>query len=46
MPILTDTVPKIQRKLKIERELKQLENDIVLLEKHPYIYVYDDDELN
>lgn len=44
--MLTDTVPKIQRKLQIEKELQQLEKDIVLLEKHPYVYVYDDNELN
>ncbi|RZC38566.1 enkurin, partial [Asbolus verrucosus] len=43
LPILTDTIPKIIRKSKLEAELKQLEKDIVLIERHPYIYVYDDD---
>lgn len=42
LPILTDTIPKINRKSKLEAELKQLEKDIVLVERHPYIYVYDD----
>lgn len=45
LPILTDTIPKINRKSKLEADLKQLEKDIVLVERHPYIYVYDDDEL-
>ncbi|XP_017777019.1 PREDICTED: enkurin [Nicrophorus vespilloides] len=42
LPILTDTIPKKQRKSRIESDLKQLEKDIVLIERHPYIYVYDD----
>lgn len=45
LPILTDTIPKMHRKSKLEADLKQLEKDIVLLERHPYIYVYDDNEL-
>lgn len=45
LPIMTDTIPKILRKSKLEAELKQLEKDIVLLERHPYIYVYEDDNL-
>ncbi|XP_072393263.1 enkurin isoform X2 [Diabrotica undecimpunctata] len=45
LPILTDTIPKILRKSKMEADLKQLEKDIVLLERHPYIYVYEDDEI-
>ncbi|XP_074035133.1 enkurin [Leptinotarsa decemlineata] len=44
LPILTDTIPKKIRKSKIESDLKQLEKDIVLLERHPYIYVYDDSD--
>lgn len=43
LPILTDTIPKINRKLNLEKELAQIEKDISLLEKHPYIYVYDED---
>lgn len=44
LPILTDTIPKINRKSKMEADLKQLEKDIVLIERHPYIYVYDDND--
>lgn len=44
LPILTDTIPKKIRKSKIESALKQLEKDIVLIERHPYIYVYNDDD--
>ncbi|KAL3276223.1 hypothetical protein HHI36_020939 [Cryptolaemus montrouzieri] len=43
LPILTDTIPKKIRKTKMEEDLKQLEKDIGLVERHPYIYVYDDD---
>lgn len=46
LPIITDTIPKINRKLKLEDELKKLEKDIVLLERHPYIYVYSDNDLS
>ncbi|KAF5283531.1 hypothetical protein FQA39_LY17311 [Lamprigera yunnana] len=42
LPILIDTLPKMQRKVKLEEALKLLERDIVLIEKHPYIYVYND----
>ncbi|KAK4877726.1 hypothetical protein RN001_010232 [Aquatica leii] len=45
LPILTDSIAKVHRKLKLEEELKQLEKDIVLIEKHPYIYVYEDNDL-
>ncbi|KAG5893863.1 hypothetical protein JTB14_005472 [Gonioctena quinquepunctata] len=45
LPILTDTIPKKIRKSKMESDLKQLEKDIVLMERHPYIYVYDDNEM-
>lgn len=44
LPILTDTIPKKNHKSKIEADLKQLEKDIVLIERHPYIYVYEDNE--
>ncbi|XP_023310057.1 enkurin [Anoplophora glabripennis] len=43
LPILTDTIPKMVRKDRIESNLKQIEKDIQLVERHPYIYVYDDD---
>ncbi|VEN53666.1 unnamed protein product [Callosobruchus maculatus] len=46
LPILTDTIPKKFRKSKLEAELKQLEKDIVFIERHPYIYVYKDSEFN
>lgn len=44
LSIITDTVRKVMRKVKIESQLKQLEKDILLVESNPYIYVYDDDE--
>lgn len=43
LPIITDTIPKILRKTKLENDLKQLEKDISLIEKHPYIYIYDEE---
>jgi len=42
LPILTDTIPKIQHKTKLDEELKQLENDIKTIECHPDIFVTDD----
>ncbi|XP_043475870.1 enkurin [Leptopilina heterotoma] len=44
LPFLIDTPPKVKRKLKLENNLKQLEKDIEFIERHPYIYVCDDDE--
>lgn len=44
LPILTDTIPKKTRKRELENQLLQLEKDIVLIERHPFIYVYNDDE--
>ncbi|XP_045784138.1 enkurin isoform X1 [Maniola jurtina] len=41
LPILTDTIPKIHRKTKMEQELKLLEKDIALVESNPYIYIYE-----
>uniref|UniRef100_A0A2A4JTZ3 Enkurin domain-containing protein n=1 Tax=Heliothis virescens TaxID=7102 RepID=A0A2A4JTZ3_HELVI len=41
LPMLTDTIPKILRKTKMEAELKQLEKDIALVESNPYIYIYE-----
>ncbi|XP_063545897.1 enkurin [Cydia strobilella] len=40
LPMLTDTVPKILKKVKMEQELRQLEKDIQLVESNPYIYIY------
>ncbi|XP_071650856.1 enkurin-like [Temnothorax longispinosus] len=42
LPFLADTLPKAQRKARMERELQQLEKDIAIIEQHPHIYVYDD----
>lgn len=44
LSIITDTVAKKLRKVKIESQLKQLEKDILLVESNPYIYVYGDDK--
>ncbi|KAL4717544.1 hypothetical protein ACJJTC_000693 [Scirpophaga incertulas] len=41
LPMLTDTIPKILKKSKMEQELKQLEKDIALVESNPYIYIYE-----
>ncbi|CAL1687858.1 unnamed protein product [Lasius platythorax] len=41
LPFLADTLPKAQKKAKMERELQQLEKDIAIIEQHPHIYVYD-----
>ncbi|XP_066250403.1 enkurin [Euwallacea similis] len=45
LPILTDTIPKKIKKSKLEADLKQIEKDVALIERHPHIYVYDDPEL-
>ncbi|XP_018398908.1 PREDICTED: enkurin [Cyphomyrmex costatus] len=42
LPFLADTLPKAQKKARMERELQQLEKDIAVIEQHPHIYVYDD----
>ncbi|XP_024939462.1 enkurin [Cephus cinctus] len=44
LPFLTDTLPKVKRKTKLENDLRQLEKDIDIIERHPYIYVYSDTE--
>ncbi|XP_066588150.1 enkurin [Prorops nasuta] len=44
LPFLTDTVPKVIKKSKMEQELKQLEKDINIIESHPQIYVYNNSE--
>ncbi|XP_023289540.1 enkurin, partial [Orussus abietinus] len=44
LPFLTDTPPKAKRKAKMEEALSQLEKDIEIIQRHPYIYVYSDDE--
>ncbi|KAK2580546.1 hypothetical protein KPH14_007679 [Odynerus spinipes] len=44
LPFMIDTPPKVQRKTKLERELQQLEKDITIIERHPYICIYNDNE--
>ncbi|XP_055626563.1 enkurin-like [Toxorhynchites rutilus septentrionalis] len=44
LPLLIDTVPKMIRKAKLEKGLKELEKDILTIESNPYIYVYDDED--
>ncbi|XP_054287151.1 enkurin isoform X2 [Macrosteles quadrilineatus] len=39
LPMVTDTVPKIKRKTQLEKQLKDLEKDIDLIERNPVIYV-------
>ena len=39
LSVVTDTTPKKNRKERMEAELKQLEMDIDLLEKHTVIYI-------
>lgn len=46
LPMITDTIPKINRKVKLEKDLQALEKDIILIEKHPYIYIDESDEDN
>ncbi|XP_058832976.1 enkurin [Topomyia yanbarensis] len=44
LPLLIDTVPKMIRKAKLEKSMKELEKDILKVESTPYIYVYDDEK--
>ena len=37
--VVTDTLPKKNRKERLESEMKQLERDIQLIESHPTIYI-------
>jgi len=39
LSVVTDTAPKKNRKEKMETEMKQLERDIELLEKHRVVYI-------
>jgi hypothetical protein len=39
MSVVIDTVPKKNRKERLEAEMKQLERDVELLESHPVIYI-------
>lgn len=43
LPIVTDTVRKKTRKNELEAKLRQLEQDILLVDSNPFIYVYHDD---
>ncbi len=42
LSVITDTVMKKARKEKLEAEMKQLETDIDLIEKHKVIYITND----
>ena len=44
LPFVIDTAAKIKRKAALEDKLKQMEKDIELIERHPYIFVYDDED--
>jgi len=39
LSVVIDTVPKKQRKERLEAEMKQLERDVELMETHPVIYI-------
>lgn len=39
LSVVTDTAPKKNRKERMENEMKQLEKDIELIEKHKHIYI-------
>ncbi|KAM6215828.1 enkurin isoform 2-T2 [Rhynchocyon petersi] len=39
LSVFTDTIPKKIRKQKLEEEMKQLEHDISVIEKHKIIYI-------
>ena len=39
LSVVTDTAPKKNRKERMEAEMKQLERDIELIEKHKIIYI-------
>ncbi len=39
LSVVTDTAPKKYRKERLEQEMKQLEKDIELIERHKTIYI-------
>lgn len=39
LSLVIDTLPKKHRKLQLEAEMKQLEKDIELMERHKIIYI-------
>ena len=39
LSVVTDTAPKKNRKERMEAEMKQLERDIEMIEKHDAIYI-------
>ena len=41
LSVITDTIPKRQHKQRLENQMKLLEKDIDLLEKHQIIYIAD-----
>ncbi|XP_075214916.1 enkurin-like [Lycorma delicatula] len=46
LPMVTDTIPKIKRKTQLEKELKELEKVIEIVERNPLIYVNENRKLN
>lgn len=42
LPFINDTLTMINRKSKLEKYLQTLEKDIDTIERHPYIYIYDE----
>lgn len=45
LSVITDTPAKKARKERMESEMKQLEKDIELIERHPLIYVENDQNM-
>lgn len=39
LSVVTDTLPKKHRKERLENEMKQLERDIQMMEKHATVYI-------
>lgn len=39
LSVVIDTLPKKHRKERLESEMKQLERDIQMMEKHPTVYI-------
>ena len=43
LPLIIETPSMLRRKIMLEKKLTQLENDITFLEKHEFIYIYEDE---
>ncbi|EEB13755.1 conserved hypothetical protein [Pediculus humanus corporis] len=39
LPVMSDTLPKMRRKMWLEKEMDQLEKDVKFVESHPFIYL-------